>query len=66
MSQIKFPTSGNKVQYNTDNQRITVPNDPMIPYITGDGIGIDITPVMIKVINAAVSKAYNNQRKINY
>ncbi len=66
MSQIKFPSSGSKVQYNAENQKITVPNDPMIPYITGDGIGIDITPVMIKVIDAAVAKAYGDNKKINW
>ena len=64
MSQIKFPSSGSKIQYNADNQKITVPNDPMIPFITGDGIGIDITPVMIKVIDAAVTKAYGKAKSI--
>ena len=66
MSQIKFPSSGSKVQYNAENQKITVPNDPMIPFITGDGIGIDITPVMIRVIDAAVAKAYGDNKKINW
>ncbi len=41
-----------------------VPDNPIIPYIEGDGIGVDITPVMIKVVDAAVSKAYGGKRKI--
>ena len=61
----KISSSGSKIQYNVDNQKITVPNDPMIPFITGDGIGIDITPVMIKVIDAAVTKVYG-ESKINW
>jgi len=43
---------------------LTVPDDPVIHYIEGDGIGVDITPVMIRVVNAAVEKAYENQRNI--
>lgn len=42
------------------------PNDPIIPFIEGDGIGMDITPVMQKVVDAAVQKAYNGQRKIHW
>lgn len=60
---IKIPAVGEKIK--TDkNLKLNVPDNPIIPYIEGDGIGIDITPVMQKVVNAAVSKAYNNQRKI--
>ncbi|GJL75718.1 MAG TPA: NADP-dependent isocitrate dehydrogenase [Nitrosomonas sp.] len=60
---IKTPGDGEKIQINQDLS-LNVPNNPIIPYIEGDGIGIDITPVMQKVVNAAVAKAYNNQRKI--
>ena len=47
-----------------ENGTLTVPDDPVIHYIEGDGIGVDITPVMIRVVNAAVEKAYENQRNI--
>lgn len=46
--------------------RLQVPNEPVIPYIEGDGIGQDITPVMIKVIDAAVEKAYGSEKKIHW
>jgi isocitrate dehydrogenase len=45
---------------------LNVPNNPVIPYIEGDGIGVDISPVMIKVVDAAVEKAYGGQRKISW
>jgi isocitrate dehydrogenase len=45
---------------------LTVPDDPEIPYIEGDGIGKDITPAMIKVVDAAVDKAYGGKRKIKW
>ncbi|SEQ84347.1 isocitrate dehydrogenase [Nitrosomonas sp. Nm51] len=61
---IKTPDDGEKIQINKDDQTLHVPDNPIIPYIEGDGIGMDITPVMQKVVNAAVAKAYNNQRKI--
>jgi len=60
---IKIPL-GEKITIN--NGQLNVPNNPIIPYIEGDGIGVDITPVMIKVVNAAVAKAYNNKRKISW
>ena len=66
MSHIHFPKSGSKITFDKAQTKIVVPNDPMIPYITGDGIGIDITPVMIKVIDAAVEKAYQGSKKINW
>ncbi|WP_370580225.1 NADP-dependent isocitrate dehydrogenase [Snodgrassella alvi] len=59
MSHIKVPTEGHKI---VSGQ--TIPNDPIIPFIEGDGIGVDITPVMKDVIDAAVAKAYNGSRKI--
>ena len=46
--------------------RLEVPNNPTIHYIEGDGIGTDITPVMISVVNSAVHKAYNGNREINW
>ena len=62
---IEIPASGTKITSNSDFS-LNVPDEPIIPYIEGDGIGIDITPVMHKVINAAVSKAYDNTRKIHW
>ena len=47
-----------------ENGRLQVPNHPIIPYIEGDGIGQDITPAMQKVINAAVEKAYDANKRI--
>ena len=44
--------------------KLSIPNDPIIHYIEGDGIGIDITPVMMKVVDAAVSKSYNGEKSI--
>ncbi|AHL75281.1 isocitrate dehydrogenase [Stutzerimonas stutzeri] len=60
---IQVPASGDKITVNADNT-LNVPNNPIIPYIEGDGIGIDISPVMIKVVDAAVEKAYGGERKI--
>lgn len=62
-SKINIPSIGTKITVNADNT-LNVPNDPIIPFIEGDGIGIDITPPMIKVVNTAVEKAYGGQRKI--
>ncbi len=60
---IKVPGEGQKITVNKDFS-LTVPDQPIIPYIEGDGTGIDITPVMIKVVDAAVAKAYGGKRKI--
>lgn len=60
---IKVPIEGEKIQVNDDSS-LSVPDNPIIPYIEGDGIGIDITPVMINVVNSAVHKAYGGSRKI--
>ena len=57
--------SGEKITVNADNT-LNVPNQPIIPFIEGDGIGADITPPMIKVVDAAVSKAYGSARKISW
>ncbi len=60
---IKIPSEGEKISVNP-NFSLNVPNSPIIPYIEGDGIGIDITPVMKNVVDAAVEKAYGNTRHI--
>ena len=62
MSHVSLPNQGEKIKY--EQSRMVVPNQPRIPFITGDGIGIDITPVMIKVVDAAVKKAYGDDKKI--
>ena len=60
---IKVPEQGTPITVNEDHS-LNVPNTPIIPYIEGDGIGIDISPVMIKVVDAAVEKAYGGEKKI--
>ena len=60
---IQVPANGEKITVNADNS-LNVPANPIIPYIEGDGIGIDITPVMKKVVDAAVQKAYAGKRQI--
>ena len=62
---IQVPATGDKITVNADTS-LNVPNNPIIPYIEGDGIGIDISPVMIKVVDAAVQKAYGGERKISW
>ncbi|HLR30760.1 MAG TPA: NADP-dependent isocitrate dehydrogenase [Paenalcaligenes sp.] len=62
---IKVPAEGQKITVNADDS-LNVPDNPIIPYIEGDGIGVDITPVMQKVVDAAVEKAYGGKRKINW
>ena len=64
-SKIVVPSSGKKITVNADNT-LNVPNQPIIPFIEGDGIGVDITPPMIKVVDAAVNKAYGGTRKISW
>ena len=54
---IQVPAVGDKITVNADHS-LNVPNNPIIPFIEGDGIGVDISPVMIKVVDAAVKKAY--------
>jgi len=62
---IQVPTQGEKITVNADFS-LSVPQNPIIPYIEGDGIGVDVTPPMLKVVNAAVDKAYGGQRKISW
>ncbi|HYN53902.1 MAG TPA: NADP-dependent isocitrate dehydrogenase [Methylotenera sp.] len=64
-SKITVPATGEKITVNADNT-LNVPNNPIIPFIEGDGIGADITPPMIKVVDAAVNKAYGGARKISW
>lgn len=62
---ITVPADGDKITVNADLS-LNVPNHPIIPFIQGDGIGVDITPVMIKVVNAAIEKAYGTKRAISW
>ena len=62
---ITVPTEGHKITVNADNT-LNVPEQPIIPFIEGDGTGRDITPVMLKVVDAAVAKAYGGQRRIHW
>ncbi|MDM0045604.1 NADP-dependent isocitrate dehydrogenase [Variovorax dokdonensis] len=62
---ILVPTDGQKITVNADNS-LNVPDQPIIPFIEGDGTGRDITPVMLKVVDAAVAKAYGGKRKIHW
>ena len=62
---IKVPAQGEKITVNAD-MSLNVPDQPIIPYIEGDGTGVDITPVMLKVVDAAVAKAYGGKRKIHW
>jgi isocitrate dehydrogenase len=62
---IKVPSEGTKITVNADSS-IQVPDHPIIPFIEGDGIGADISPVMIKVVDAAVEKAYQGNKKISW
>ncbi|AIL33155.1 NADP-dependent isocitrate dehydrogenase [Basilea psittacipulmonis] len=62
---IKVPTTGEKITVNADFS-LNVPDQPIIPFIEGDGTGQDITPVMLKVVDAAVEKAYGGKRKIQW
>jgi len=62
---IKVPTDGQKITVNADSS-LNVPDHPIVPFIEGDGTGVDITPVMLKVVDAAVAKAYAGQKKIHW
>ena len=60
---VKVPAAGQKITVRPDST-LDVPDQPIIPYIEGDGTGVDITPVMLKVVDAAVARAYGGKRKI--
>ena len=62
---IKIPQAGAKITLNADFS-LNVPEHPIIPFIQGDGSGVDISPVMLRVVDAAVLKAYAGQRKIQW
>lgn len=62
---IQVPTQGDRITVNADLS-LNVPNNPIIPCLRGDGIGIDITPVMTKVVDQAVQKAYGEKRRIEW
>jgi isocitrate dehydrogenase len=62
---IQVPTQGHKITVNADTS-LNVPDEPIIPFIEGDGTGRDITPVMRRVVDAAIDKAYGHQRKIHW
>ena len=62
-SKVVVPSDGSAIVID-DNGKLIVPNNPIVPFIRGDGIGADITPVMKKVVDAAVAKAYQGKKKI--
>jgi len=62
---IRVPTKGEKIAVNKDFS-LTVPSNPIIPFIEGDGTGVDITPVMRKVVDAVVKAAYGGKRQIEW
>ncbi len=62
---IVVPEGGERITVNAD-QTLNVSDQPIIPYIEGDGCGVDVTPVMLKVVNAAVEKAYEGRRQIHW
>jgi len=62
---IQIPSAGKKISANKDLS-LNVPDQPIVPFIEGDGIGIDITPIMKKVVDAAVTHAYQNKRQIQW
>ena len=62
---IQVPAQGQKITVNADLS-LNVPEEPIVPYIEGDGTGVDITPVMLKVVDAAVERAYGDRRKIHW
>jgi isocitrate dehydrogenase len=62
---IQVPDNGTAIRANTDHS-LVVPDFPIVPFIEGDGIGIDVTPVMVDVVNAAVARAYGDDRAIRW
>ena len=62
---IEVPADGEAIVANPDHS-LVVPDNPILPFIEGDGIGIDVTPVMLDVVNAAVEKAYGGKREIKW
>src|SRR5690606_10873972 len=64
-TKITPPSVGETITRGADG-KLNIPNNPIIPYIEGDGIGVDITPAMIHVIDSAVDKAYGGTKKISW
>src|SRR5471030_2825643 len=64
-SKVVVPAEGKKITVDAQG-KLVIPNNPVIPFIEGDGIGVDVTPAMIKVVDAAVQKAYKGERKISW
>ncbi len=64
-SKVVVPTQGSAIEIDA-NGKLIVPDNPIVPFIRGDGIGADITPVMQKVVDAAVAKAYSQKKKISW
>ena len=64
MTKIQQPQNGSIITYK--DGKLSVPNNPIIPFIEGDGIGSDITPAMLDVVNSAVKKAYNGEKEIHF
>ena len=62
---IQLPSRGEKITLRAD-MSLHVPDHPIIPFIEGDGIGRDTTPVMMRVVDAAVAKAYGEKRQIHW
>jgi isocitrate dehydrogenase len=62
---IQVPPQGQKITVR-DDLSLQVPDEPIVPYIEGDGVGVDVTPVMLKVVDAAVARAYGGRRKIHW
>jgi isocitrate dehydrogenase len=62
---IQVPANGESITANRDHS-LNVPDYPIIPFIEGDGIGIDVTPVMLDVVNAAIARAYGDARQIQW
>ena len=61
---LNIPSDGAKIRL--EGSKLIVPDNPIIPYIIGDGIGIDVTPVMKRVLDHAINKAYGNSRQIRW
>lgn len=64
-NKIQIPSTGKPIQV-THDSKLHVPDCPIIPFIEGDGIGVDVTPVMMQVVDAAVKKSYGDKRKISW
>ena len=62
---IKIPSVGEKISFDKSG-KLAVPDNPIIPYIEGDGIGIDISPAMIAVVDKAVEVAYEGKKKSDF